>query len=230
RAQKSVSETVVRAEISGRVGRALLDIGTRVSGPADILTSIDIIDPVYVSFRPSAEQQYRWKRDPVLQRAVEPGGTARVQAVLPDGTPYPVLGRIGFVDPVVDASTGTQQFRAEFPSADRLLQPGQFVRVKLLGLVRTGAILVPQRAVMQQMGRQTVYIVDATSRVVARDVKATGWSGDNWLIETGLAAGERVVVDGVQKIAPGAPVHATEASAGDASPRAPVSTTGKAGA
>jgi membrane fusion protein, multidrug efflux system len=208
-ARKSLSETVVRAEISGRVGLALLDVGTRVSGAGDVLTTIDVVDPIYVSFRPSAQQQFRWKRDPVLSRAMAPGGSARVQALLPDSTMLPFAGRIGFIDPVVDRQTGTQQYRAEFPNAARLLLPGQFVRVRLRGLTRSNAIVVPQRAVLQQMGRQTVYVVDAANTVAARDVKATGWSRADWLIEQGLAAGERVVVDGVQKIGPGAVVNPT---------------------
>ena len=210
RAKKDLDETVIRAEISGRAGRAVLDLGARVSGSADMLTTIDVIDTVFVSFRPSAEQQFRWKRDPALRKAIEPGGSARVQAVLPDGSALPVTGRIGFIDPVVDPQTGTQQYRAEFVSHERLLLPGQFVRVQLLGLTRRNAIVIPQRAVVQQMGRQTVYVVDAANRVTARDVKAAGWTGSNWLIEQGLVSGERVVVDGVQKISPGALVKATQ--------------------
>lgn len=210
-ARKNLDETVVRAEIAGRVGRALLDIGTRVSGPSDVLTTLDVVDPVYVSFRPSAQQQFRWKRDPALRRAIEPGGSARVQVLLPDSTPYPTVGRIGFIDPVVDPQTGTQQFRAELANAERLLLPGQFVRVRLLGLDRADAIVIPQRAVLQQLGRKIVYVVDTANKVAARDVVATGWSGSNWLIEKGLEAGERVVVDGVQKIGPGATVRPSEA-------------------
>ena len=210
-ARESLDETVVRAEIAGRVGRALLDIGTRVSGPSEVLTTLDVVDPVYVSFRPSAQQQFRWKRDQALRRAMEPGGSARVQVLLPDSTPYPTVGRIGFIDPVVDPQTGTQQFRAELANAERLLLPGQFVRVRLLGLDRTDAIVIPQRAVLQQMSRQIVYVVDTTNKVAARDVVATGWSGSNRLIESGLTAGDRVVVDGLQKIGPGATVRPSEA-------------------
>jgi len=207
RSRKSLRETVVRAEIAGRVGRATLDVGSQVNGLVDVLTTIDVVDPVYVSFRPAAQEQYRWKRDPVLSQAIAPGGSARVQAVLPDGVPLPETGRIGFIDPVVDPQTGTQEYRAQFANGARLLLPGQFVRVRLLGLARGNAIVVPQRAVLQQMGRQTVYVVDAGNRVAAREVTATGWSGGDWLIEKGLAPGERVVVDGVQKIGPGATVR-----------------------
>jgi len=129
--------------------------------------------------------------------------------VLADGRPFPAAGRIGYVDPVVDSATGTQEYRATFARPGALLLPGQFVRVRLLGLRREGALLVPQRAVLEQMGRQTVYVVGADNKVAARAVTATGWSGANWLVEQGLAPGDRVVVDGVQKIGPGAVVRPT---------------------
>ncbi len=225
RARKSLSETTVRAEISGRVGRALLDLGTRVTGPGDVLTTVDVVDPVYVSFRPAARQLLAWKRDPALARAIAPNGSARVQAVLADGRPFPAEGRIGYVDPVVDTATGTQEYRATFAHPGALLVPGQFVRVRLLGLARRDAILVPQRAVVEQMGRQTVYVVDSANRVAARNVTATGWSGADWLIEQGLAAGERVIVDGVQKVGPGAVVRPTPLA-----PAATASTTATASA
>lgn len=221
RARKSYSETVVRAEIGGRVGRALLDVGTRVTGPSDVLTTIDVLDPIYVSFRPSAQQQLAWRRDADTRRALSPGGGARVQVTLPDGSVFPTLGRIGYVDPVVDPATGTQQYRAEFANHDHILLPGQFVRVQVIGLVRDSAIVVPQRAVQQQLGRQSVYVVGKGDTVAAREVKGSGWSGDGWLIESGLNPGDRVVVDGIQKIGPGMvvrPVALADSSTTDTLP------------
>ena len=208
-ARKNLSETTVRAQIDGRVERTLLDVGARVTGPADLLTTIDVLDPIYVTFRPSTDQQAQWRSDPAYARAIAPGGSARVQVTLPDGSAFPTEGRIGYIDPVVDPQTGTQEYRAQFANPRRIMLPGQFVHVSLRGLSRTNAIVIPQRAVLQQMGRQTVYIVGPDNKVASRDVKATTWTGNDWLIETGLSAGDRVVVDGVQKIGPGAPVHAT---------------------
>ncbi|HET7564120.1 MAG TPA: efflux RND transporter periplasmic adaptor subunit [Gemmatimonadaceae bacterium] len=208
-AKKLLDETIVRAEIAGRVGRAVLDVGTRVTGPSDVLTTIDVLDPIYVSFRPSAEQQLSWRRDPESQRALQPGGSVKVQATFADGTTFPTMGRIGFVDPVVDPATGTQEYRAEFANPHHVLLPGQFVRVRLLGLTHDSAIVVPQRAVLQQLGVQSVYVVGKGDTVAARPVKAAGWTGNDWLIQSGLRAGERVVVDGVQKIGPGMVVRPT---------------------
>jgi len=206
RAKKGLDETTVRAEIGGRVGRALLDVGTRVTGSADILTTIDVLDPIYVSFRPSAQQQYAWRTDADARKAIAVGGSARVQAVLPDGSIFPRAGKIGFIDPVVDPQTGTQQYRAEFANPEHILLPGQFVHVKVAGIRRGNAVLIPQRAVLQQMGRSVVLVVAAGDSVVPRDVKATSWSGASWLIEDGLKAGDRVIVDGVQKARPGSVV------------------------
>lgn len=204
RAKKSLDDTRVRAELSGRVGRALLEVGARVRGSEDILTMIDVLDPIYVTFRPSSQQQLAWKRDPKVNRQLVPGGPLRLQAVLPDGSTAPSTGKLDFIDPVIDPATGTQQFRAEFSNRERLLVPGQFVRVRLLGISRDSSILVPQRAVLLQMGRQTVYVVGRGDSVRVQEVTATSWTGDQWLIERGLVPGDRVIVDGVQKVFPGA--------------------------
>ncbi|MEO7998291.1 MAG: efflux RND transporter periplasmic adaptor subunit [Gemmatimonadaceae bacterium] len=206
-AQKRLNETIVRAEISGRVGRALLDVGARVGGVSDLLTTIDVVDPVYVSFRPSADQQYRWRTNPIARKELAIGGGARVVLTMQDGVDFPRDGRIGYVDPVVDARTGTQQYRAEFANPDRVLVPGQFTQVRIRGLKRDSAIVVPQRAVLQQMGQEIVYVLGDSNKVSVRVVKAAGWSGKNWLIEKGISTGDKIVVDGVQKISAGAKVR-----------------------
>lgn len=206
-AEKRLNETVVRAEIGGRIGRTMMEVGARVAGVSDLLTTIEVIDPVYVSFRPSAEQQYRWASNPVARKALAVGGNASVVLIMPDGREYPRSGRINFVDPVVDARTGTQEFRAQFENPDRLLVPGQFTQVHIRGLKRDSAIVIPQRAVLQQMGQEIVYVLGDSNRVAVRVVKATSWSGKDWLIESGLKIGDKVVVDGVQKIGAGAIVR-----------------------
>lgn len=206
-AKKNLDDTTVRAELTGRVGRAQLELGARVTGAGDVLTTIDVLDPIYVHFEPSAQQLLAWKRDPASARLVATGTPLKVRLTLPDGIDLPRTGRLSFIDPVLDAETGTQQFRAEFSNADHLLVPGQFVRAHLVGLERKDALVVPQRAVLQQLGRQLVYTVGVGDTVRPKEVKATAWSGDQWLIESGLAAGDRVIVDGLQKTGPGRVVH-----------------------
>ena len=225
RARKDLNDTNIKAEIAGRVGKANLMLGARVTGPAELLTTIDVLDPVRITFRPSTQQVLAWRRDSAATRALRPGGTARVSIVLPDSVVYPESGKLDFVAPVVDSATGTEEYRAEVPNRDRLLVPGQFVRVRLEGLVRNNAILIPQRAVVQSLGRQSVYVLGAGDTVQSHDVRATAWVGQRWLIDSGLVAGDRVIVDGVQKVRPGGiakPVPAgSDSTAGRGGPGAP---------
>jgi membrane fusion protein (multidrug efflux system) len=207
RAKKNLNDTEVRAELNGRVGKALLEVGARVRGSEDVLTMIDVLDPIYVTFRPSGQQQLAWRRDPRSSKLIQPGSGLKVQVILPDGAPAPALGKIGFIDPVLDPATGTQAIRAQLANPQHLLLPGQFARVRLLGLTRDSAFVVPQRAVLQAMGRQTVYVVAAGDTVRPREVVASSWTGNEWLIDSGLVPGDRVIVDGVQKVFPGMKVR-----------------------
>ena len=218
RARKDLNDTDVKAEIAGRVGKANLVLGARVTGPADLLTTIDVLDPVRVTFRPSTQQVLAWRRDPAATRALLPGGSARVRIVLPDSTVYPEAGKLDFVAPVVDSATGTEEYRAEVPNHQHLLVPGQFVRVRLEGLMRDNAILIPQRAVVQSLGRQSVYVLGRGDTVQSHDVRATAWIGQRWLIDSGLVAGDRVIVDGVQKVRAGAVAKPVPLAADSAAP------------
>ncbi len=217
-AKKNLDDTTVRAEIAGRVGKAQLELGARVTGSADLLTTIDRLDLVYVSFRPSSQQLLAWRSSPQAPRLLRPGSALKVAVTLPDGSTLPRTGTLDYVDPVLEPQTGTQEFRATFANPDRLLIPGQFVRVRLVGFERDSAITVPQRAVQQQLGRRLVYVVGAGDTVKARDIEVGNWTGDRWVVERGLVAGDRVVVDGFQKTGPGAVVRPVEASTAAAQP------------
>jgi len=202
-AKKDLDDTDVHAEIDGRVGRTQLDVGARVTGPADLLTTIDRLDPVYVVFRPSSEQLTAWHRDPRARDLIRQGSSLTVQVALPDGTLLPRTGRLDFVAPALDAASGTQEFRAVFANPDRVLMPGQFVRVGLVGFARDSALAVPLRAVQSGLGRQFVYVVGPGDTVATRDVQPGPWSGNLWIIDQGLKPGDRVIVDGTQKVFPG---------------------------
>ena len=205
-AKKDLDDTKVKAEIEGRVGRTMMEVGARVTGSGDLLTTIDQLDPVYVSFQPSSQQLMDWRESARSRALIEAGSSLQVRVVLPDGSLLPRIGRLDFVAPSLDPATGTEEFRAVFPNADRLLMPGQFVQVRLVGFARENALAVPQRAVQTGLGRQYVYVVGPGDTVATRDVQAGPWAGDLWIIDRGLVPGDRVVVDGVQKIAPGRPV------------------------
>jgi membrane fusion protein (multidrug efflux system) len=206
-AKKDLDDTEVRAEMDGRVGRTLLDVGARVTGPGDLLTTIDRLNPVYVTFRPSSEQLIAWHQDPRANALIKQGSGLTVQVILSDGTVLPRTGRLDFVAPALDAATGTQEFRAVFDNADRLFMPGQFVRVRLTGFARDSALAVPLRAVQSGLGRQFVYVVGPGDTAAARDVHPGPWSAGLWIIEQGLRPGDRVIVDGMQKVIPGRPVR-----------------------
>jgi membrane fusion protein (multidrug efflux system) len=206
-ARKNREDAVVRAEISGRVGRTRLEVGARVTGPADLLTTVERVAPVYVSFHPSSQDQLQWRQDPRSRQLIQPGSPLVIRVVMPDGTELPRKGKLDYVSPSVDPATGTQELRASFANDDLALVAGQFVRVRLQGFERDSALAVPRRAVQQSLDRQFVLVVGKGDTVTARNIETGTWSGDWWIVESGLKLGDRVVVDGVQKAMPGRPVR-----------------------
>src|SRR3989449_1208336 len=203
--KKDYEDTFVRAEISGRAGRSQLERGARVTGPGDLLTTVERVDPIDVNFSPSDQDVLRWRRDIATRRLLVPTRVLAVQVTLEDGSLFPGTGQLNFVDLALQRMTGTLSLRAEFRNPQHVMLPGQFVRVRLLGLKRPGAILVPQRAVQRGLRGAFVYVLGDSNTVLPRDVMATSWDRGAWLIEQGLQAGDRVVVDGVQQVATGQP-------------------------
>src|SRR2546428_10619821 len=203
--KKDYEDTFVRAEIPGRAGRALLQLGARVTGPGDLLTTVEQVDPIYVNFSPSDEALLGLRRDIADGRLVVPPAprALAVQVTLADGSLLPAPGELNFADLALQPATGTLQLRAQLKNPQHVLLPGPFVPVRLLGLQRPSAILIPQRAVQQGLTGAFVFVVGDSDKVAARNVVATSWDGGSWLIEQGLQVGDRVVVDGVQKVAPG---------------------------
>jgi membrane fusion protein (multidrug efflux system) len=201
-AKKNYDDTFVRAEITGRAGRALMELGALTSGPTEQLTTVDQVDPIYVYFNPSDQEVLQWRRDIAAKRLVVPPGMLDVQATLADGSVFGQTGKLNFVALALQPTTGALQLRAEFPNPQHTLLPAQFLRVRLLGLKRNNAILVPQRAVQQGLGGTFVYVLTDSNKVSARTVAATAWQGTQWIIESGLHPGDKVIVDGAQKIVP----------------------------
>jgi membrane fusion protein, multidrug efflux system len=137
-------------------------------------------------------------------------GSFEVQVRRADGTLYPRIGRLNFSDVRVSPTTGTREVRAELPNAEGTLRPGEFVRVVLRGAVRPNAITVPQRAVLEGPQGKFVYVIDEAGKAQPRPVQAGEWAGESWIITSGIQPGERVIVDGVMKLGPGAPVRIAE--------------------
>jgi membrane fusion protein, multidrug efflux system len=206
-AKKNYDDTFIRAEIPGRAGRALMELGALTSGPSDLLTTVDQVDPIYVYFNPSDQEVLQWRKDIAAKRLVVPQGVLEVQATLSDESVFGQKGKLDFVALALQPNTGALQLRADFPNPQHTLLPGQFVRVRLLGLKRVDAILVPQRAVQEGLNGPFVYVLADSNKVSARTVTATAWQGTQWIIESGLRPGDKVIVDGVQKIAPNGTVR-----------------------
>jgi membrane fusion protein (multidrug efflux system) len=205
-ARKSYTDCFVRAEVSGRVGLAYLVLGSRVTGSSDSLTTLDQIDPLYVEFNPSDQDLLEWRREIAAKRLSFPSGKLRVRVYLADGSVVEQPGTLNFADISIQSQTGTETLRATFPNAGHIILPGQFVKVELLDLKRDGALLVPQRAVQQGLAGSYVYVVGDSNKVGIRPVQASSWSGAQWVIDNGIKPGDKVIVDGTQKIYPGAQV------------------------
>jgi membrane fusion protein, multidrug efflux system len=225
--KKDLDDTEVRAQIGGRVGIAWMVLGAHVNAGQDSLTYVDQVDPIYVTFNPSDQDLLQWRRDVEKKRLVLPNGQMQVRVVLSDGSVYSRPGNVNFADISLNSTTGTQTLRATFPNPGHILLPQQFVRVELLDFKRVGAILIPQRAVQQGITGQYVYVVvpDSNKHDIAaiRPVQAANWQGSQWVINDGLKAGDRVIVDGTQKVFfPGMPVSASAYNASKDSTSVPM--------
>jgi membrane fusion protein (multidrug efflux system) len=218
-ARINVVYTQVLSPISGRIGRALVTEGALVTaGQAQPLALVQQLDPIYVDISQSSAQMLRLQRqltDGVLQKDEQ--NQAEVILTLEDGRQYAERGKLQFSEVSVDPGTGAVVLRAIFPNPRRELLPGMFVRAQLTQGQRKEAIMVPQRGVTRnQRGEATVLVVDTENKVAERVVSADRVIDNEWLVTRGLAAGDRVVVDGLQKIRPGAVVRPVEAAAASA--------------
>ena len=211
-AQLNLLYTKVESPVTGVAGRAQRSEGTLVSGPDVLLTSVTQIDPIWVSFGIADNDQLRINSEKEAGRLELPkGGNFEVTVKLADGTAVAHTGRLNFSDVRVSGATGTTDTRAEIPNPKGVLRPGQFVRVTMKGATRPNAVTVPQRAVLEGPQGKYVYLLSAESKADPRPVQVGDWIGDEWIINSGLKAGDKVIVDGVARIfAPGSPVQLAE--------------------
>ena len=217
-AQLNLAYTKVEAPAAGVTSRSLRSEGTLVPGPDVLLTTITQLDPIWVNFGIPDNDQLRMQADVESGRLVLPADrNFEVTVKLADGSVYAKKGRLAFTDIRVSGQTGTSEARAELANPEGKLRPGQFVRVTLSGATRPNAVLLPQRAVMEGPQGKFVYVVDEKSIAQARPVKVGEWAGGDWIVTDGLKAGERVIVDGVMKIGPGAPVKVADPAKADPS-------------
>jgi membrane fusion protein, multidrug efflux system len=213
-AQFELDNTLITAPISGLIERTRVYEGRLVSTQTDLLTIIHQVDPMYVTVSVPEPFILKRFRERALKR-VQGAGVYDLRGIITfvDGTTYPHEGRLDLLDVGLRTTTGTRDVRVVFSNpkhtvipGERALLPGQFVRVRFVGSVRTSVVLIPQRAVQVGPEGPAVYVVGEGEKVELRGVQATSWQGTQWLIDEGLRAGERVVVNGLQKITPGSPV------------------------
>jgi membrane fusion protein (multidrug efflux system) len=220
-ARLDLSYTRVAAPISGVSSRALQSEGTLVQAQQTLLTTISQVDPIHVIFGISESEHLKLAKEAAEGRLTLPkDGRFDVSVKLADGSVYSATGKLDFSDIRVNPQTGTSEARAVLPNPSQKLRPGQFVRVMLKGATYPRALAVPQRAVLEGPKTKLVMIVNAQNIVEPRPVEVGDWTGEDWVITSGLQPNDRVIVDGIMRIRPGAPVTIAAASPTPGSPPA----------
>lgn len=207
-AQINLDYTTVRSPISGRIGRSLVTPGALLSAhQAQNMAVVQTLDPIYVDVTQSSKEILSLKKDIAAGKLKTKGGAIPVTLIMEDGTKYPQTGELTLSEISVDPGTGTITLRAEFPNPENILLPGMFVRTELPQGTMEKALLVPQRAVMREAnGTPYVYVVE-DGKIAIRRLVTHRTQGQNWIVEEGLKPGEKVVIEGLQRIRPGVPVQ-----------------------
>ena len=209
-ARINLDYTSIKAPIDGRIGKSSVTVGALVTAnQVAPLATIRALDPIYVDLTQSNEARLRLNAQ--LGAGKLSHGTTTVKLKLSDGSTYPHDGTLEFAEVAVDEATGSVTLRAKFPNPDNTLLPGMYVRAALDEAVAQTAILAPQQGVTRDpKGNATAMVVGAGDKVEVRTLVADRAIGDRWLVTSGLGAGDKLIVEGLNKIGPGMPVHATE--------------------
>ncbi len=209
-ADLNLSYTSVRSPITGIIGKVMVDRGNLVGkSEPTLLATVSSVDPIYVDFSISEADYLRLANRVRLDPQGRPRGDRQpLDLALGNDRPLPQKGHIVFVDRAVDNKTGTIAVRAEFPNPDKVIRPGQFARVRGVVEQRADAVLVPQLALQEQQGAKIALVVETGDKVAMRTVVVEDRIGDFYLVKSGLKPGERVIVEGTQKVRPGMQVKA----------------------
>lgn len=208
-AELNLSYTKITSPIDGYSGRAVYQEGSLITPNVNgLLTLVSVIDPVWILFSISDNQMLQGLGEQDKKRLIlPPQQEYTVQLELADGTMFPHVGYVNFSSPTLDPDTGSKIVRASFPNPEGRVLPGQFVRTYVYGAVRPDAIFVPQQAVSRGQEGEYVFVLDKDDVVSMRNVVVGDWYENNWIIKEGLSPGDRVVVEGINKIMPGVKVQ-----------------------
>jgi membrane fusion protein (multidrug efflux system) len=207
-ARLNLSYTTITSPVDGITSSAAITDGTYLSPQNSQLTTVSVITPIWVNFSLSENQVQRLENETKSGRIRLPKDrNMTVEIERSDGSLYPFTGKITFANPSYNTQTGTFLLRATVDNPEGQLRPNQYVRVRLLGAVRPNAILVPQRAVQQGAKGHFVWLIDEAGKAEVRSIIVGEWQRDNWFVNDGLNAGDKVVVDGAQRLSQGATVQ-----------------------
>ncbi|HEY0841638.1 efflux RND transporter periplasmic adaptor subunit [Methylotenera sp.] len=214
-AELNLSYTTVTSPLSGVAGRFELSEGALVSANTSLLSTVSQISPIWVRFSLS-DAELAQLGGPLTQKSVK-----EVRLILPNGEEYSKSGQLNFAASGIDPQLGTQQLRATFDNADKRLLPGQFARIRVITGQKDGVFVVPQTSVLNSDQGKFVYVANDKNEVVVKPVVPGNWVGKNWVILSGLEAGDKVITDNIIKLRPGAvvaphPVGETDAGAASA--------------
>ena len=220
-AKTNLDYTRVQSPISGRVGRSEVTPGALANAYQTFMTTVQQLDPIYVDVRQTSSEMLRLKHEIASGKIKAKDGAVEVTLLMEDGSVYPQKGKLTFTGEEVDEGTGMINLRAIFPNPNGDLLPGMFVRARLEEGARPDSIVLSQRCVMRDpKGQAYVFVVTPDNKIEQRNVVANRVIGTNWLIESGLQAGEKVVIDGVGKVRAGATVKIAQPAANAQQPEA----------
>ena len=203
-AEINLSYTTMLSPVSGLSSQANYRVGSLISPEQNLLTTISVTDPIWVNFSVSEQDVLQTQQQVAKGRLVfPPDDEFVIELILADQTVFPQKGVVNFAAPSYSQKTGTLMVRAALPNPNQVLRPGQFVRVKVYGAVRPHAIAIPQEAVVQGQKGTFVFVVNDENQAEPRFIELGPWNENQWVIYEGLKAGDRVIVQGVNRVLPG---------------------------
>jgi membrane fusion protein, multidrug efflux system len=207
-AQLNLGYTQIRSPIDGSMSRALIRLGGVVSAYTTLLTTVYQTDPMYANFSVGEQRMLQVQRELGRPLNQQNPSERQFRLLLADGSEYTLPAKMNFVDAAVDLRTDTLALRLTVPNPDQLLKAGQYVKVTVATREQPNVLLIPQRAVQMLQDKNFVWVVNQANKAQQRDVKMGQQQGSDWVVEKGLAAGDIVIVDGIQKLRDGVPVVA----------------------